>query len=374
MVAYDILSDRENMSIRLHAKNSSALNDENDLSATYYCLSDLVTDILSFLEQILGHQADKRQDKSVGYRIQISPDKNIEGFDFMDIATKSDLVNPRAITLQPGGTEWSRFVRAVDAPVLFGNDFDNMLEPVCQNNVDQCTRCFWNCACPGGLGILAVPMSELNELVKRRGEKLGSSWRLIEDFYLEIPHYLFRRCSSGAWGDHNQSRIQRLRREFREAREQVDSTELFSSRTVFEKLLHLRSLFGYQETNLSTQNTTETVDFFQGGVLIGLPPPEASQHGKKLSVSTARSALHGLSVMLGTSTSSQSSQAHTPETSMNVAPSSDQSGINRSSESTSSTKPTTPSTQLPFTTTKPDTSSDPKGKGRESDYPMSLST
>lgn len=374
MEAYNILSDRENMQTRLHAKDGSAPNDDNDQSTAYYCLSDLVIDLLSVLEQILSHQADKRMDKSVGHRIQLSPAKNIEGFDFMDIATKSDLLNARATTLQPGGVEWSRFIRAVDAPVLFGNNFGDMLEPVCEDNSDQCTKCFWNCACPVGFDTLAVPISELSELAKRRGEKLGSSWRLIEDFYLDIPDYLFRRCSSETCENHAQPRIQRLHREVHEAQEQAESTQLSFLQPVSGKLRRLYSLFGRPETRLTTQNTSETIEFSQSGVLIGLPPPEANQHGKKLSVSTARSALHNLSLILGTSRSSQSFQTHTPATSVTVPPSSDIGGINRNSKSATISKPTITSTGVAVTSTKPDPSNDMQAKGKGTDHRVLPST
>ncbi|KAK8000858.1 hypothetical protein PG991_013080 [Apiospora marii] len=371
MVAYNILSDRENKRIRLHEKN--------DQTSTYYCLSDLVTDLLYALEQILDHQADKR-DKSVGYRIKKSPDKSLEGYDFMDIATKDYPVNTRATTLRRGGLEWSRFVRAVDAPVLFGKDFGDMLEPVCDNISDRCTVCFWNCACPTGFETLAVPISELDALARKRGEKLGSSW-LIEGFHLDIPHCLFRRCSMETCEKQNQPRIRRLhRKEPQEVQEKVESTQVSSSEAFFKKHYHLRNLLGRRKPNQITQNVGETIDFSKGGVLIGLPPPgEAHHYETKSSTSTSatRHTLYNMFQRMNTSISSNGPQIFTPQASTAGSLGSDQSGIYRHSESANSSKPPITSTGVAIdstgaavTSTNSDTSNDlqAKGKHEETDH------
>ena len=129
----------------------------------------------------------------------------------MDIATKSDTIWPRAATLHSDGEGWVKLTRAIHAITPFGKGFGELLEPVRNGAPDHCPKCYWNSEVPAQRDVLAVSISEL-EQIKRRGSKLGASWRLVDDVHLDFTPELFSHSSRNDRRTCHQQRIQRIRR------------------------------------------------------------------------------------------------------------------------------------------------------------------
>lgn len=211
-MAFDTLTHPENMKLRLHKKLDSGDEVETEeKDSNFYCLVDAVKFMMHLLEQIFDHQADERAESSVGYRIRLSPSTQLEGFDFMDIATESDLIWPRATTLHSDGESWVKLTRAVNAITLFGRGFGDLLEPVCGSQVEsRCEKCSWNSGVPLQRDILAVCVCDLERIVERRGRKADGHWRLVNDLYLDVPRDLFLPCSRHGHRGCQQRRVQEI--------------------------------------------------------------------------------------------------------------------------------------------------------------------
>ncbi len=185
------------MKLRLYRKAGTVYEDQkSEQDSEFYCLVDAVKYIMHLLEQILDHQSDERAANSAGYRIRASPWSQLEGYDFMDIATKSDVIRPVATTLQDDGLAWIELTRAIHAPVLFGKGFGELLQPVLEDGSrGYCMDCHWNISAPTQRDMLAVSMSEVERVVERRGAKSGIHWRLFDDFPLTVSPDLFTHSS-----------------------------------------------------------------------------------------------------------------------------------------------------------------------------------
>lgn len=210
--ALQLLRDHGNMRTEVgqsgeHTKRDDPTAGKDD---DMYHLRDIVVDRLEKLEQIIGHISDRRSQTSVGYRIRISPVKQLVGYDFMQIVEENTHVDPMVTTLESDGRGWVEFVRWIDAPVLFGRDFGDLLRPTPKARSSLCSYCHWNCDAPQSREILSVSISVLEHLVQRRGEKLEKSWRLVEDFHLDIPDHVFSDCRPGSHGKSHESRIRKL--------------------------------------------------------------------------------------------------------------------------------------------------------------------
>jgi hypothetical protein len=92
--------------MRLHRKAGRSREEgQPESDSDFHCLLDTVKNIKYMLEQIFDHQTDERSEISAGYRVRMSPWKQLEGFDFMDLP-------PSPI---PSGLGPQRFVEAVRA-------------------------------------------------------------------------------------------------------------------------------------------------------------------------------------------------------------------------------------------------------------------
>lgn len=195
-VAFETLSDIQNMKLRLYRRTSTFVEGKPDDDSDYYCVGDAIKYILHVLEQIIDHHADERAESSVGYRVRKSPWRRLEGFDFMDIAAKSNLIWPRSTALYSDSEGWVGLTRAIHAVTLFGKGFGELLEPICEGEYqNRCANCHWNSLVPTNRDILAISMDELERIVERRGSKSDNSWRLVDDLRLHFPAELFSACS-----------------------------------------------------------------------------------------------------------------------------------------------------------------------------------
>jgi hypothetical protein len=221
---------------------------------------------MHILEQIFDHQTDERSERSAGSRIRISPWKQLEGFDFMDVATKSSTIWPRAATLHSDGEGWVELTWVIYAITFFGKGFGELLELVCSGAPNHCPKCYWNSEVPAQRDVLAVSNSELEQIVERRGSKSRTSWRLVDDIYLDFTPELFSDCSRNNLRTCHQLRIQRIRQ-----RTINDHDKRPEERKKPGRLSRLISSVSSQldRTTLATENS-DSLDFSAGGVLLGI--------------------------------------------------------------------------------------------------------
>ncbi|KAK8045930.1 hypothetical protein PG996_013994, partial [Apiospora saccharicola] len=207
--AIHILTNRGNTALPLYSKPDN-LREETSSSAagvqstvimrtkTDYCLKDRIESICDILEQIMAHQADVTSQDGVGFRVKCTTRRQLEGFDFMDIATDEDPFWPRITTLRSGGKGWVDFVRAIQAITLFGSGFGDLIQPAPKSeheaSVRACSGCNYNIAVPPMCDYLAVCVSDIQEIIQKRGSQRTTPLRLIDDIYWHAPNQPFEVC------------------------------------------------------------------------------------------------------------------------------------------------------------------------------------
>ena len=157
----EVLTKQENLDLVVRSKKDTADQTKGD---NEYRFRDRVKELFSFLEQMIDHQEDMKDGEGIGFMIMQSPRKHLMGFDFIDIARRSDPCNTKSVELNDAGEAWVDFTRAIHAVTLFGEGFGNLLRPVIDRELNSCVRCHWNSYSPNGHDILAISMADLEYL------------------------------------------------------------------------------------------------------------------------------------------------------------------------------------------------------------------
>ena len=203
-----VLTNKQNLSLPLYAKPETAkkeiiINNEGGTGSSFlsktqvsYNFRERVENICQVLEQIIAHQTDTSTEDGVGFRIKCTMRRQLEGFDFMDVATDEDPIWPRITTLQATGTGWVDFARAIHAVTLFGWGFGDLFRPDTQAT-SACKLCQHNSDVPKGHDYLAVCVPELRDILQKRGSTASNPWRLVDDIYWHNPDKTFEPCRCG---------------------------------------------------------------------------------------------------------------------------------------------------------------------------------
>lgn len=215
-MALETLENTRNLTIPLRRKAVAAAGTENsEEDAPFYCVKDLVKYIMHALEQIIDKEADERADSDATWHLRgprafgTLAQKQVVGYDFMAIAAKRHPFHPVGATIQSGGGDWAEVIRQIHAPILFGKQFGELMEPIRNNEHGGCCeKCSWNINVPPHRDILAVAMSELDAIIERGGRKLDNRWCLVQKFYFDFSPELFVRCEKNKRGQCHQQRIQ----------------------------------------------------------------------------------------------------------------------------------------------------------------------
>jgi hypothetical protein len=157
----EVLTKQKNLDLVIRSKKDTANQTEGD---NKYRFRDRVKDLFNFLEQMIDHQEDMKDGEGIGFMVSHSPWNRLVGFDFIDIARRSDPCEAKSVKLNDDGEAWVDFTRAIHAVTLFGQGFGDLLRPAVDEELDSCVRCHWNSYSPNGRDILAVSMADLEYL------------------------------------------------------------------------------------------------------------------------------------------------------------------------------------------------------------------
>jgi hypothetical protein len=124
----------------------------------YLRLEDRVEHIYDILEKVIDHQVNVTEQHRTGLR------KNLEGWDFMHLAARKDLIYPRVATLTAFGKGWVDFTRAIHAITLVGRGFGEIIQPA---NTNLCPH--W-AKLPKGRYYLAAGVSDLKKIMDADGD------------------------------------------------------------------------------------------------------------------------------------------------------------------------------------------------------------
>ena len=155
---------------------------------TFFRFSDKVSQIFSVLEQIVDHQAAAADEDGFRFNLRMYPRRQLEGFEFIDIAEDRDPLYPHLYSLHEFGKGWVDFVRAIRAITLFGNGYGELMEPA-----DTERMCSSWMKVPKNKDYLAVSVPIMEELL-RRGDREEVPWRVIDEIYWHTPGKTFEPC------------------------------------------------------------------------------------------------------------------------------------------------------------------------------------
>lgn len=198
--AIAVLTNTLNQNLKLYQKPEDIYEEEtvqkegnsekvDKTKRSFFCLKDRVDQIYHLLEQIIAHQSQVNSEDGVGFRMKYTPRRQLEGFDFMDIASDEDPFWPRVTTLRATGAGWVDFARALHAITLFGEGFGELIKAH-----DESQLCSSWSEVPKGMDFLAVCNSDLGEILRKRGNNRGTIWRLVDDIYWHQPGQSFALC------------------------------------------------------------------------------------------------------------------------------------------------------------------------------------
>jgi hypothetical protein len=212
--AFYVLAKEENQLLPLWRKagsqteettmtSSSGPNEEIKYQKGYFCLKDRVLQICRVLQQITAHQDDVYSRDGVGGRIKSTPRRQLEGFDFMDVATNQGTLWPRVSNIHTFGEGWVDFTRELHCVTLFGTGFGMLMKPT----GDSCNTCMSNIS--PGPDLLAITVADLLGIIEKKGDDTRSLWRIVEDIYWYVPDKLFEpcQCHSTRIKEHNRVQI-----------------------------------------------------------------------------------------------------------------------------------------------------------------------
>lgn len=165
--AMEVLTNSANLDMELYEEY-----ERDDSGAKIkFRVSDRVDELFETLEKAIDYQQMIAGNRGEG--LQSAPRKDLEGWDFKDIATNVDAIYPRLAKLKTVGKGWVDFTRAIGAVCLFGNDFGNLIDPVAENS----TCSHWE-VLPANKYYLAASVKDLNAIMDNMGSPRANPPRL----------------------------------------------------------------------------------------------------------------------------------------------------------------------------------------------------
>ncbi|GAB1315215.1 hypothetical protein MFIFM68171_05425 [Madurella fahalii] len=197
--AYDVLTNINNQNLPLYPKKSvkseertTKLGSKVDAdvttiktTASNFTLRERVEQICHVLLQATAYHDDISTQSGFGWRIKSSLRHQVEGFEFMDVATRHDTLWPKVATIQAMSVGWVHLVRALRAVTLFGVGFGELFRPVRRNGQLQ-GCCGPTASVPTGKDFLAVYGADLQDML-RTGSKRRNPWRLVGNVHWHSP-------------------------------------------------------------------------------------------------------------------------------------------------------------------------------------------
>ena len=119
----------------------------------------------------------------------MSARRQLEGFEFMDVASDEDPLRPRVVTLTSSGAGWVDFARHLHAITLFGRGFGELYKTsmsICQPWTEV----------PKGLDYLTACTEDLKGILKIQGDTKKNPWLLVDKIHWHNPDTIFGPCKS----------------------------------------------------------------------------------------------------------------------------------------------------------------------------------
>ncbi|KAH8812294.1 hypothetical protein F5884DRAFT_855596 [Xylogone sp. PMI_703] len=193
--AMEVLLNPENLVLELyHGKGTteailkpSSSSEIPKTGKTHIRLRDRIERLYNMLEKIIDHQEEIMG--IIGEELKHIGRKNLEGWDFKDLATNEDPLHPRVCKLGTRGKCWVDFSRAIRAVTLFGTGFGEIIQPAHVSG-----PCKYWATLPKGKSYLAISVSDLDNIIDRFGNPNSSPVRLTSHLVWYNPNDSLQAC------------------------------------------------------------------------------------------------------------------------------------------------------------------------------------
>jgi nucleoside phosphorylase len=156
------------------------LNHENQSLSIFegedFTVKDRIEDFVYILDQMTEYEETRliKKSRAIGPKNQAS--ERLEGWDFIDVATRKYPVCPRSGVLQTIGRSWTELTRSLNAITIFGRGFGDLIQPV-----DSCNLCSHWDRLPKNRYYLAALIPDVMQIFKDVQPRLTSPRMLFDD-------------------------------------------------------------------------------------------------------------------------------------------------------------------------------------------------
>lgn len=183
--AVDVLINPKNRNLKLYQEGDG-----------HILLESLIERFYNVLEKLIDHQIDIAGES--GGDLSNRPRRDLEGWDFEDLAKKQDPLYPCVATLNAAGKGWVDFTRAIHAVTLIGRGFGDMIQPASAN------LCEYWAQLPKQQYYIASCLSDLAEVMREHAICGDNHIRLGDNLIWHTPTTIFTscHCKGALAGDH----------------------------------------------------------------------------------------------------------------------------------------------------------------------------
>ncbi|KAH0595383.1 hypothetical protein MHUMG1_06558 [Metarhizium humberi] len=212
--AMDVLLDQKNKELKIYvekveiSEKATGLNGEDSRSnasekkTTYVRLEDRVEYFYHLLEKMIDHQIQIESRSGMDLKLRVR--KYLEGWEFKELATRSDPLSPVVKTLPTIAKGWVDFTREIHAITLFGSGFGDIIRPA----HPQTTCQIWS-RLPSNKYYLAASVSDIRDIIDLDDNwiksEIPSIVQICDRLLWHVPGHLFDPCRCD--GRHDQETI-----------------------------------------------------------------------------------------------------------------------------------------------------------------------
>lgn len=153
----------------------------------YYRFRNCVQDMWSIFEQIGDYQTNL---SGPDQQLPTTPCQQLEGFDLKEIISGCHRIFPKVATLRPSGRGIVDFSKSIHSITLFGRGFGELIHPSDPGSICK----HWK-KVPRHQDFLAACVSDLENIIERRGDKDSSPMKLAKNTFWHKPGKLFEHCN-----------------------------------------------------------------------------------------------------------------------------------------------------------------------------------
>lgn len=185
--AVEVLYNSNNLDMELYEE------DEKDQSNTKikYLVRHRINELRETLDKIIHYQEFTEENAKLPADL---PRKDLEGWDFKDIATQEHRIKPRLAKIKTIGKGWIDFMRTIKVATLFGRGFGELIKPVTKS--DLCS--YWT-SLPLNKYYLAASMEDLWDITDSSGGNLTANPPRLTRSQAWVPFKMdtSQRCDCG---------------------------------------------------------------------------------------------------------------------------------------------------------------------------------